>query len=742
MGGYADIMTGPEWVDLRRESRRTVGEWNGPDDDANIFNPTQLENFRNGVYTDWARELLGMGSQQNHQIGISGGDKKLSYYFSMEYFNEKGLLVNDELDRYSGRMTVDYKVTDRLKLSTNLMYTIRDHDRRRDPLNQANKMSPLGPAFDAEGNVLIFPVGDASTLNPLTDQVPGNYQDNEMNRRFFGNVSLDWMISDKISFTSRLGVDNTTSRRGLFSATNTIEVGPNGLSIARLNNRFASRNTWENFATYTNTFGDHNLQVLLGQSIWATTNETSFSEGRDLLSPTMLYQNIGATQTAVRVGSNYDRTSLASFFGRVNYKYKDRYLFTGVLRTDGSSVLAPGNKWGFFPSAALSWIAKEEGFLSSNDAISEMKFRLSYGVSGNSAVSAYQTLGGLSKSTYAFDRGAAELPAFGFYPSLIAASNLGWETTASTNFGVDFGFANNRITGSLDLYQQDTKDLLMQRALPTTSGFTSSWDNVGRTRNRGVELLLSTINVDRSQGLSWFTDFTFGANKEEIVELVEGDRDLANGWFVGYPISSYYDYEKLGIWQLGEESLAAENQQLPGEIRVRDQDGNGVITPEDRTIIGSNVPRFSAGVNNRFSYKDFELNVFVFARVGQMIVSEAAGSYKIDGLENGPMVDYWTPENPTNSYPRPNAGTSRASTRYYSTLRYEDGSFLKIRDVTLAYNLPAQIAQRLSVSRLRVYTTAKNYFVWSNMGPYDPERGGNLSFPMTRQMVFGLNIDL
>lgn len=742
MGGYADIMTGPQWVDIRREARRTVGEWNSPDDDANIFNPTQLDNFRNGVYTDWARELLGTGSQQNHQVGISGGDNKLSYYFSMEYFNEKGLLVNDELDRYSGRMTVDYKVADNLKLSTNLMYTIRDHDRRRDPLNQANKMSPLGPAYDGEGNVLTFPVGDASTLNPLMDEVPGNYEDNELNRRFFGNISLDWLISDKISFTSRLGIDNTTSRRGLFSATNTIEVGPNGLSLARLTNHSASRTTWENFANYNNTFGEHNLQVLLGTSIWATTTETNFAEGRDLLSSTMLYHNMGATQDAVRVGSDYRRTSLASFFGRVNYKFRDRYLFTGVLRTDGSSVLAPGNKWGFFPSAALSWIAKEEGFLKNVDALSEMKFRLSYGISGNSAVSAYQTLGGLSKSTYAFDRGASEVAAFGFYPSLIAASNLGWETTASTNFGIDFGFLNNRVTGSVDLYQQDTRDLLMQRALPTSSGFASSWDNVGRTRNRGVEVLLSTINMDKPQGLSWFTDFTFGANREEIRELVEGDRDLANSWFVGYPITSYYDYEKIGIWQLGEESLAAENQQLPGEIRVRDQDGNGVITPEDRTIIGSNVPSFNLGVNNRLNYRNFELNFFLFARVGQTIISEAHGSYKIDGLENGPMVDYWTPENPTNAYPRPNAGTSRASTRYYSTLRYVDGSFLKIRDVTLAYNLPQQIASRLSVSRLRVYTTAKNYFVWSHMGPYDPERGGNLSFPMTRQMVFGLNIDL
>ncbi len=741
LGGYADIMSGPEWVTLRREARRTVGEWSGPDDDANIFNPAQLENFRNGIFTDWAQELLGTGSQQNHQVSVAGGDTKLTYYFSMEYFNEKGLLINDELDRYSGRFSADYQMSDRLKLSTNIMYTVRDHDRRRDPLNQANKMSPLGGPYDGEGNVNTFPVGDASTLNPLMDQVPGNYVDNELNRRLFGNVSLDWKILPDMVFTSRLGIDNTNSRRGLFAATNTIEVGPNGLSLARIDNGLFSRTTWENFFNYNLAVQqDHEFTFLLGSSIWTTNNENSFLEGRDLLSSTMLYHNLGATQNAIRVGSDLTQTSLASFFGRVNYKFKNRYLFTGVLRTDGSSVLAKGNQWGFFPSAALSWIAKEEQFLQSLDALSELKFRLSYGVSGNSAVSAYQTLGGLSKSTYAFDRGASEEAAFGFYPSLIAAPGLSWETTASVNFGVDFGLFNNRVTGSVDVYQQDTRDLLMQRALPTTSGFTSSWDNVGKTRNRGVEVLVSTVNLDGPNGLAWNTDFTFGANKEEIMELVEGDRDLANGWFVGHPINSFYDYQKIGIWQLGEEDLAAENQQLPGEIRVRDQDGNGVITPEDRIVLGSTVPRFNLGINNRVSYRNIELSFFVFARVGQTITSEAAGSYKIDGLENGPRVDYWTPENPTNAYPRPNAANSRASTRYYSTLQYVDGSFVKIRDVTLAYSLPGPLAERLSVSNLRVYATAKNYFVWSNMGPYDPERGGNLSYPMTRQLVFGLNI--
>ncbi len=739
---YDHIMTASEWVDLRRESRRTVGEWSGPEDDANIFVPQQLENFQNGIYSDWASELLSNGSQQNHQVSVAGADDKVSYYFSMEYFDEKSLFENDEFERYSGRMAVDYKVSPKLQLSTSLMYTLRDQDRRRDPLNWANKISPLGPAYDEEGNVIPLPLGDATTVNPLNDEQPGNYVDNEVNRRFFGNISLDWKPTTTVAFTSRLGLDNTNSRRGVFMGVNTIDVGPDGMTVARATNNLFSRLTWENFATYNKGFGDHDLQVLLGQSIWRTNSESYLAEGLDLLSPTMLFYNLGAAQQGIRINSSLSESALASFFARVNYKYKNKYLFNGVLRTDGSSVLAPGNKWGFFPSAAVSWIIKEEGFLANSSTVSEMKMRLSYGVSGNSGVDPYQTLGGLSKSTYAWDQGSSEVAAFGYYPSLIAASNLGWEETASLNIGLDFGFFNNRLTGTLDLYEQNTSGLLMERAVPATSGFTSSWDNVGKTRNRGVELMLSSVNVDSPSGFSWNTDVTFARNKEEIVELVEGDRDLANGWFVGYPISSYFDYEKIGIWQLGEESQAAENQQVVGEIRVRDQDGDGIITPDDRKILGSNVPRFNLGINNRFEFKGIDLTVFVFARDGNMIVSEAYGSYKIDGRENGPRVDYWTPENPTNAYPRPNAGTSPGNARYFSTLRYADGSFFKIRDITLGYNLPQFVLEKLSISRLRVYATAKNYFVWSNMDGYDPERGGNLSFPMTRQLMFGINVDL
>src|SRR5690606_23281417 len=286
---------------------------------------------------------------------------------SMEYFDEQSLFENDELKRYSGRMAIDYNISKQLKLSTNLMYTVKNQDRRRDPLNWANKISPLGPAYDEAGNVIPLPLGDATTVNPLNDQQPGNFQNNEINRRFFGNVSLEWRPTTDLNFTSRLGIDNTNFRRGEFMGVNTIDVGPDGRTVARATNGLASRLTWENFATYSKTLGDHDFQVLLGQSLWASNSEEYFAEGLDLLSPTMLFYNLGGAQDGIRINSFLRESSLASFFTRVNYKLKNRYLFNGALRTDGSSVLAAGNKWGLFPSAALSWIMKEEGFLADNE---------------------------------------------------------------------------------------------------------------------------------------------------------------------------------------------------------------------------------------------------------------------------------------------------------------------------------------------------------------------------------------
>ena len=433
---------------------------------------------------------------------------------------------------------------------------------------------------------------------------------------------------------------------------------------------------------------------------------------------------------------------MASFFGRINYKFNEKYLLALTFREDGSSVLASKHKWGFFPSAAFAWRMKEEKFLKDVEWLYNLKLRLSYGISGNSAVSAYQTQGGLGKTMYSFINNGVEGGAYGYYPALTPNTALGWEKTATTNFGIDFGFLNNRISGSIDLYYQNTYDLLMQKKVPTSTGYSISWDNIGKTENKGVEIVLNTANIV-NKDFKWNTDLTFTLNREKIKELADGsDRDISNGWFVGHPIKTHYGLKKLGIWQLNETEEATKYGEKPGRIKIYDKNKDFKIDNDnDRIILGSEVPDFVMGMNNTFRYKDFDLRVFMYWRQGQTLHAEAAGygSFRNQG-DPGLKFNYWTEDNPTNDFPRPEKSFSSSDPRLES-LGYVDGSYLKIKEITLGYSLPKTWISKINASKVRVYCSLKNFFTFSHFDDYDPERGGSLSYPMTKQAVFGLNVE-
>jgi hypothetical protein len=329
-----------------------------------------------------------------------------------------------------------------------------------------------------------------------------------------------------------------------------------------------------------------------------------------------------------------------------------------------------------------------ESFLANSsiqNALSEFKVRASYGVSGNSAISPYQTQGGLSRVAYSFD----ENPAFGYWPKLLANQDLGWEKTATLNFGLDFGILKNRITGTIDYYTTNTSDLLMDRILPSLTGYSTTIANVGKTKTRGLDVVISTHNINTKK-FSWSTDLNFATFKEEIVQLSVGGDDVAKAWFVGKPLRVFYDYEKVGIWQTSEKDEAAKYGKTPGEIKVRDQNGDGKITAsDDRVVLGQASPKWSGGITNYFTYGDLSLSVLVYARVGQTIASDYLGYYYPGGTTA--VVDYWTPSNPTNSYPQPYLNRTD---QYISTLKYIDGSFWKIKDIRLSYNLPKSLLKK------------------------------------------------
>jgi TonB-linked SusC/RagA family outer membrane protein len=452
------------------------------------------------------------------------------------------------------------------------------------------------------------------------------------------------------------------------------------------------------------------------------------------------FYNIGAATIVDGVGSNLTEWGLQSFMGRINYGLKEKYLLTLTGRLDGSSRLAVGNKYSFFPSIALGWNISSENFMSSVAFVDKLKLRVSYGNTGNQAIRPYQTLGSLSRTTYAFGTSGA----FGYRPNEIPNPNLKWEKSGTANIGLDFTLFSNRIYGSFELYRTNTKDLLLSRQLPITGGFASITENIGATRNRGLELNVSTVNI-RNKDFKWTTDFNVFANKEEIVELYNGKSDdVGNAWFIGKPLTVYYDYEKIGIWQTSDKDLAATFFQKPGEIRVKDQNGDGKITSTDRIILGSDVPDWSGGITHRFEYKGFDLNVFIYARIGAMIRSRFHDNNNLlFGRYNNLNINYWTPNNPTNDFPRPNQ--NQEFPIYGSTLSYFDGSFVKVRNISLGYNFTTAIAEKMKMKSLRVYMNVQQPFIFatyrSKYKGIDPEGNRELNgdTPATSLFTFGVN---
>ena len=740
VAAYPERMNLQEWANFKREAYKADGQWASEADDAKIFG-SAYDAVKSNQDVDWVDLLMKDGSQTSHSISISNGSEKTSFNLAFEYMKEQGLVKLDNLSRYNTTLGISHKVTKDFKLNFNMVYTFQNQNIRRDPLNRAIYYSPYGDVYNEDGSINPLPFNDGQTISPIAEEAAGAYKNNKRTSHLVGNIGANWNIIKNLTLTSTFGLDRKDVRNGHFADQYTLD-GAGDYSVADATNETEMNWSWENTLNYNFKINKHDFSVMAGNALYQNEAETYTGSGHDIISPSMLFYNLGALQNSQKISSNYIKTTMASFFGRINYKFNEKYLLTLTFREDGSSVLASKHKWGFFPSAAFAWRMKEEKFLKDVEWLYNLKLRLSYGISGNSAVSAYQTQGGLGKTMYSFINNGVEGGAYGYYPALTPNTALGWEKTATTNFGIDFGFLNNRISGSIDIYYQNTYDLLMQKKVPTSTGYSISWDNIGKTENKGVEIMLNTANIV-NKDFKWNTDLTFTLNREKIKELADGsDRDISNGWFVGHPIKTHYGLKKLGIWQLNETEEAAKYGEKPGRIKIYDKNKDFKIDNDnDRVILGSEVPDFVMGMNNTFRYKDFDLRVFMYWRQGQTLHAEAAGygSFRNQG-DPGLKFNYWTEDNPTNDFPRPEKSFSSSDPRLES-LGYVDGSYLKIKEITLGYSLPKTWISKISASKVRVYCSLKNFFTFSHFDNYDPERGGSLSYPMTKQAVFGLNVE-
>lgn len=762
------LFSGPEFLEFTREAYRATNLYkdaNGnpvptgvgdPAADAKIAvlggDPAVARGIANGTNTDWQDLLLHNGVMQNHSLGVQGGNDKTQFYISGGYFKDKGVTDGLDFTRMSLRINIDHNINNRLKvgISSYTMYSIRNGE-NLNPFAMTIQQNPLAVPYDDKGNIIFSPTNDALLTNPLAEIVPGAQVEETKKYRLFNSLYAEVKIIEGLKYRVNFGPDFTISRYGRFvgSATNARKFGD---AQASAQNNVGFNWTLENILTYNKTFnGKHNLGVTLLHSIQRDNFEVYRTDVQGVPAETQKFYNLGNASSVLAVGSGLTQWTINSYMARVNYDFNDKYLLTATLRRDGSSRFGTNTKYGNFPGIALGWNISNEQFMKQITWLDLLKLRAGWGVVGNQGVAPYQTQGLLTRTAYAWGTVAA----FGYRPNTIGNPDLKWESSATANIGLDFSFLRGRIQGSLELYETNTTDLLLSDQLPGSTGFNAVTRNVGQTRNKGIELSLTTVNVNSPSGFKWTTDFTFTKNKEAIISLYNGKvDDLGNRWFIGQPLNSYFDYKKVGIWQTNEADLAKSYGSEVGQIKVQDTNKDGKITADDRVLLGSDIPNFNLGFTTRFEYKGFDLSAFLFGRFGNMIVSGFhQNRNQLAGRYEQIKVDYWTPNNPTNEFPRPKS--NQEFPVYNTTLIYYDGTFVKIRNINFGYTFSPKIAKKLGMESLRLYTSIQQPKIWSvyrdKYNGIDPEAtitsSGNGTTTVTENIVpatsvttFGLNI--
>lgn len=712
------------------------------------YEKSVLQLYREGG-VDWFDLIMRNSVTQNYEVGVSGASEKSSFALSLGYMNEEGLLRNDDLNRYNIRLNLDHQVARRLKVGTSLQYTFKDWNRRDDDVySQAIKMHSLAQPYLSNGELLDKPSELASShTNPLLNEKDGYYQNNNQNNRLFGNVFADLEIVKNMKFRTMFGLDQQFGRIGEYEdymCTGNYQSG-RGSYFLNKNSNFTSY-TLENTLNYLVEMKDKaEFQFLLGQSAIKSVDEYHQTSGfglTDHYGKSGFYDLSNIITNGRAIDNQYIKKSMLSYFGRINMKFFNKYLLTGSLRADGSSVLSEGNKWGYFPSVAGAYILSEESFMKNLRTIDNLKLRASWGKSGNSAVDPYRTLTNLGKDKtyYTFsDANGGEVVYTAQVPAILGNPDLTWETTSTWDFGMDLSVLSSRLNLTFDYYMSETSDLLLYKGLPATSVYPQVLSNIGKTENKGFEVAVNARLI-QSKNFSWSTDLTYSMNKDKIVALSSGEqRDISNpdaALIVGEPVRAFYNYEADGTWSVADSAIARTYGKIPGAVKIVDQNGDGTINDEDKVLYNKS-PKFIIGMNHNIDFYDFSLSVLLYAKVGQWIKYDLNTAYKPTEQDGSPSVDYWTPENQDAKFPRPGI-TSQAD---LPALAFEKASYLKIKDITLAYNLPQSLLTKFKISRIRVYGSLQNYFTFSNLDNYDPERGGEISNPLAKQMVFGLNVE-
>ena len=741
-----ELFSGAEFAEYRRESRRGANRYLCPGrtvceaGDRALFFGEELEGIAAGRSTDWQDLILRQGLQQSHQLAVSGGDENTRFAVNVNYFDQSGTVRGQGFDRKSGGFSFD-RTFGKLHFGLSSLLSRSDQELGRGDglVQEAILQNPLAAPYTADGKINFLPTPDALRSNPLSDIE--NWVTENIRTRVVGSLFAEYAFTDGLSYRMTFGPDLSRVRRGEFQGaqTNARRGAPAAASRAD-DETFAY--TLSNVLNYERDLGaDHGLDATLLYEIQQQRQERATTAVSNLPYEHQLFHNLSSGAVIEGVDSDLQEWSLQSYMARLNYSFLDRYLLTVTGRLDGSSRLAEGNKYSLFPSVALGWRVTDEPFMRNQGLFSDLKLRASFGITGNTSISPYQTQGSLARTAYAF----RETPAFGYRPSELANADLVWEKTEQLDIGLDFGLLDNRVTGTLDYYRANTRDLLLDRQLPGHIGYTGIIENIGQTRNTGFELGLSTLNLEDWHGVRWTTDVSFSTNRNEIVSLFGGvEDDVGNGWFIGHPIDVYYDYEFDGIWQLDQAADAAKFNQKPGQIRVVDQNGDSRISAEDRVIIAPSdrFPKWIAGLSTRLDWSGFDLAMNATTRQGVTLASEFHRAYnKLGGRTNNIRVDYWTPERPSNEEPQPD-NNFQGGALYDTSRMYRDGNVIRIRNVTLGYTVPGSIVERIGAGSLRIYGAVQEPIMFTNYIGFDPESGTDVGSPSYRTLLIGLSVGL
>ena len=697
--------------------------------------------YMNKKYVDWEDLMFTNAPQHKHDISIRGGGEKMKFAASLAYLNQDGIVKGSGYERGNFRFNFDYSPWKWLDWGVNVSFSRSKKESEDSNFNQIITMSQLNQPYDENGE-LNYEVNMAGDINPLWRAKEYSKEQNDDYLTLATNLTLK-PFKD---FSYRLNVNLRANAREVGSYKT--KKYPNSTGEGSISNFNRSSYQVENILNYTVPFRNknHRLQLTLIQSVDQDLQKTT---GMDFNNSTtdIFHWNVAADSQITGVTRSITRQRSLSFAARVQYNLLDRYLLTASVRRDGASVFGTNNKWANFPSAALAWRLNDEAFLKDVTWIDMLKLRVSYGVVGNWAIPAYRTLGLADSYEYLF---GDEL-AIGYLPSTqLLNKDLKWETTHSMNYGLDFSLFKGRINGTLEYYNTKTNDLIVQRTVPSISGYNTMWDNLGQTKSWGWEFSLSG-SILRNQDFAWDAGFSISTQKNEIVKIdgrVDENgkpvNDLNNKWFIGESINVDYNYVFAGIWQEGEtpqpnQYLEGDAVPQPGDIKLLDYNGDGAITPDDRKIYNLD-PDWYGSIFTKFAYKGIDLGLDFYFVQGVTKSNPYMYGYNeggsLNGKKNGIKVNYWTPENASNEAPRPQY---TAAVSYFGILGLQDASYFRLRSVTLGYTLPKAWTRKVFVEKARVYATATNLFTLTDYKSYSPEKNPG-GYPEAQSFTFGLNL--